>query len=114
MSQRMGRIRGNGDDALKFKVATIRRFRSMAESFRGAPKMPIGAVDNPHFGEFTNPKAAPKTKTHQLLGLIQKIRQSSLNADFSNKLNMALHRRVRETKMKNSFLRRTVCFVSDK
>ena len=99
----MERIRGNEDDALQFTGATIRRCRAWGESFREDTKMPIGAVCNPHFGDFTNPKEAPSKKTYQLLCAIQKIRQPSLNADFGNKLNMALRRRVRETKMKNSF-----------
>ena len=65
--------------------------------------MPIGAVGNPNFEDFANPKEAPENQTHHLLGAIQKIRQASLNDDFSNKLNLTLHKRARGDKMKNSF-----------
>ena len=99
----MGRIFGNDDDALKLPGAAIWRFRTWAESFGRTPKVPIGAADNPYFEDFRNRKEAPTAKTHQLLGAIREIRQSSLNADFSNKLNMSLRRRVLWAKMEDSF-----------
>ena len=74
--------------------------------------MPIGTVGDPHFGDFTNPMESPTTKIHQLIDAIRKIRQSSLNADFSNKLNTKLHRRFRETKSEGFFLCRAVFFLS--
>ena len=66
--------------------------------------MPIGAVGNPHFRGFANPKEARAKKTHHLLGGIQKIRQASLSDDFGDKSSLYLHKRVRETKMVNSFM----------
>ena len=67
--------------------------------------MSIGAFGDPHFEDSMNPEAAPAAKTHHFLGGgVRKIRQASLNADFINKLNMALHKPVREAKMENSFM----------
>ena len=74
--------------------------------------MPIGAIDNPHFEDFTNPKEAPAAKTHGLIGLIHKIRQASPNADFSNKLNTTLNMMVRGAKSEEFFSARTVFFLS--
>ena len=62
------------------------------------PKIPIGATGNPHFEDFTNPKDSRAAKTHELIGAIRKIRQASLNADFSDKLNSKLHMGFRDTK----------------
>ena len=65
--------------------------------------MPIGTIDNPHFEDFTNPKDAAAAKTHGLIGLIRKIQQASLSADFINKLNTTLHMGVRDTKSEEFF-----------
>ena len=59
-----------------------------------------------------NPVEAPTTKTHGLLSIIRKIRQDSLNEDFSNKLNTALIRMVRN-KSEEFFLGVTVYFFAD-
>ena len=72
------------------------------EFFGRTPKMPIVTVGNPHFEDFTNPAGAPTTETHHFLGAIQKIRQALLTADFSGELNLALRKRIRESKMGNS------------
>ena len=69
----------------------------------GHSKCRLGTGGNPHFEDFMNPKEGPATKTNRLLCEIRKIRQASLNPDFSNKLNLALQERVRETEMSNSF-----------
>ena len=93
----------------EFAEMTTMRFNSRVRQFGGfasgrrvfgrAPKMPIVAVGNPNFGDFANPKEALGAKTHHLLGAIQEIRQSSLNADFRNKLHTAWLKRIRETRM---------------
>ena len=51
------------------------------------PKMPIGAVANPHLPDFANPNESPAAKTHHLLGIIRRIRQASTAADFNGKLD---------------------------
>ena len=61
----------------------------------GRPKFRLGAAGNPHYKDSVNPTAAPTTKTHRSLGTIRKIRQSSLNGDFGNKLNLTWRNRVR-------------------
>ena len=62
----------------------------MGEEFSaGPPKMPIGAVDNPYFDAFANPKDARKNKTHHLFGIIRQIRPSSPTGDFIGELNFA-------------------------
>ena len=66
----------------------------------------------PNSEGFTNPKGAPAKITHQLVGTIRKIRQSSINADFDNKLNMASHMRFRDTKSEEFFLRRSIFFLA--
>ena len=71
--------------------------------FGRTPKLPIGSIDNPFFGDFTNPAEAPATKTQNLTSAIYEIRQASLKADFQNKLNTALIRRVRNTKNADFF-----------
>ena len=59
--------------------------------------MPIGAVGNPHFEDFTNPVEAPTAKTHHLLWMIRQIRHAPLTADFSGKLNLHSIKRIRES-----------------
>ena len=59
--------------------------------------MPIGAVGNPHFEDFTNTKEDRTTRTHHLLGAIHQIRQASITADFNGKLNLRLIRRLRQS-----------------
>ena len=84
----------------------VRQFGGFApwRSFFGrTPRMPITAVGSPHFEYSMKPKEAPAEKTHHLLGAVREIRQASLNADCSYKLNMALRKRVRATKMENPF-----------
>ena len=111
----MGRIPGNDDDALKFPGSAIWRFLTGEERvIGGTPEMPIGAIGKPHFGDFTHPEEAPAAKTHQLIGVIRKIRHASLNSDFNNKLIMALRRRFRETKSEEFFLGRSIFFFSGK
>ena len=51
--------------------------------FGPSPKMPIGAVDNPHFSDAANPTESPTTKTHRLLGIIHQIPQASSAAYFN-------------------------------
>ena len=89
----------------------VRQFEGFAPRrriFGRAPEIPTEAIGNPHFEDYTKPREAPTAKTHQILGVIQEIRQASINADFDNKLNMALHRRLRETKSAEFFLRRSI------
>ena len=84
---------------------TTMRLYSQAQQYDGftprqrvfgrTPKLPIWEIDNPFFEDFTNPAEAPATKTQWFLSVIRQIRQASLNADFSNKLNTALTRMVR-------------------
>ena len=59
------------------------------------PKMPIGAAGSPHFADFANPTGPPETKTHNLLGVIRQISETSLGADFNGILNLRLNRRFR-------------------
>ena len=106
----------------EFAATTTMRLNSQVQQFGGfapgkrvpgrTPKMPIGEIGNPLFGDFTNPPEAPVTKTHGLLSAIRKIRHASLNADFSNKMNMALTRMVRSNKSDGFFLEETVFFMS--
>ena len=49
----------------------VRQFGGFATGqsvFGRTPEMPIGAVCNPHFEDFANPKEARETETHHLLG----------------------------------------------
>ena len=71
--------------------------------------MPIAAVGDPHIVYFMNPVEAPAAKTHHWLGGIRQIRQASLTADFSGKLNLSPNKRIRESKMGNSFYAK-LCF----
>ena len=76
-----------------FAAMTMAHLNSQVQQFGGVthvqrvfgatPKMPIGAVGNPHFGDFMNPKEAGETETHHFPGVIRKIRQASLTADFN-------------------------------
>ena len=92
-----------------FSAMTMMHLNSHVRQFGGftpgqrvfgrAPKMPIGAVGNPHFDDFTNPVEASYAETHHLLGTSRQIIQASLAAHFSGKLNWALRKRIRESKM---------------
>ena len=95
MAERAEWIRHDGYDALKFAGAAVWWFYTRWESFRATPKMPIGAVWGPHFGDFVNPKEAPAAKTHHFLGMIRQIRKASITADFSGGLNLILDKRLR-------------------
>ena len=87
----------------------VRRFGGFAKGGSArTPKMPIVAIGSPHLVYFTNPKESPTTKTHQLCDVIRKLRQSSLNADFDNKLNANSRRRFRDAKSAEPFLRQSV------
>ena len=97
---------------LNSQVGEFGGFAPTQRVFGRTPKMQIGAIGNPHFEDFTIPKESPKTKTHQLIDVAHKIRQASLKADFSNKLNTKSHRRFRETKSEGFFLCRAVFFLS--
>ena len=80
----------------------VRQFYGFAHGervFGRPPKMPIGAVCNPHFLDFTSPIASPTAKSHHLLGASHQIRQPSLTAGSSGKLNSASRKRIRESKM---------------
>ena len=46
--------------------------------FGRTPKLPIGTVSNPNFTDFTNPIAAPTTKSLSLVNTIFHIRKASL------------------------------------
>ena len=72
--------------------------------FGRTPKMPIGAVGNPHFEDYTNPVGEPTAETHHLLGAIQQIRQASLTAYFSGILDLALRKRIRESENREFLL----------
>ena len=95
------------EEWMEFAAMATMRLNSQVRQFGGftpwkvifgrAPKMPIGPVGNPHFEDFTNPAEASTTKTHHLIGIIQKIRQASLSAYFSGKLNSELRKRIRES-----------------
>ena len=63
--------------------------------FGGDTKMPIGAVGNPNYGDFANPKEAAAAKTHHLSGIINRIRKESPTAYFSGELNLNLNKRLR-------------------
>ena len=94
----------------------VRKFDGFAHGqrvFVGAPKMPIGAVGNPHFDDFMNSGEAPTAETHHLFGAIRQIRQAPLAADFSGELNLATGGRIRESEMKNSYYVK-LRFPSDK
>ena len=108
----MERIRGNDDDALKSQVRQFAGFAPGKRVFGRTPKIHIGEIGNPHFDDFANPKDAPTSKTQGLIGVIRKIRHASPNADFSNKLNTTLNRRVRGAKSEEFFLGETVFFLS--
>ena len=100
----MGRIRGNDDDALKFTSAEIWMFRTGETSFRENAKNADSGDWESFFGNFMRAIEAPATKVHGLISVIRKIRQASLNADFSNKLSTTLHRRLGNTKSEEFFL----------
>ena len=57
-------------------------------------------------------------KTHRpqkpiaLIGVIREIRQASLDAEFSNKLNTTSHMRVRDAKSEEFFLGQAVFFLA--
>ena len=72
--------------------------------FGRTPKMPIGAVSNPNFADFTKPKEAGTTKTHHLLVVIRQIRQASLAADFNGELKLRSNRRFRQLRNGGDFL----------
>ena len=96
-----------------FSAMNTMRLNSHVQQFDGSthgrrvfgrtPKMPIGTVGSPHFEDIMNPVEAPTTKTHHLVGVIHQIRQASLIAYFSGKLNSALRKRSRESKMGHTF-----------
>ena len=106
----------------EFSAMTMMRLNAQVRQFGGfapgqrvfgrTPKIPIGAIGNPHFEDFTNPEDSPTTQTHQLIDVLRKIRHASLKEDFSNKLNTTSHRRFRETKSEEFFLGRPVFFLS--
>ena len=95
---------------MEFAAMATMRLKSRTRQFGGfthggrvfgrAPEMPIGAVGNPHFEDFTNPVGAPAAKTHHLLWAIQQIRQASLTAYFSGELNLAFRSEFESPKMK--------------
>ena len=103
-----------------FAAMKTMRLNSQVQQFGGfapgqrvfgrTPKKPIAAVGNPHFDDFANPKEARAEETHHSLGAMREIRQASINGDFVNKLNLRLHKRVREAKMENSFYDRRFSF----
>ena len=86
----------------EFPPTTMIHLNSQVRQFGGfthgprvlgrTPKMPIGAVVNPHFLAFVNPKDAETTKTHHLLGIIRQFRQASSTAYFNGGLNLRLNR----------------------
>ena len=87
----------------------VRQFDGFAPGrrvFGRKPKMAIGAVSNPHFEDFTHPVVEPATKTHHLSAIIRQVRKASRNADFSGRLNLTSNKRIRGSKMKNSFYAR--------
>ena len=106
----------------EFAAMTTMRINSQVRQFGGfapgkrvfgrTPKMPIWDIGNPFFEDFTNPVEAPATTAHGLLSVMRKIRQASLNADFSNKLSTALTRMVRKNKSEEFFLGQTVFFIA--
>ena len=51
-----------------------------------------------------NPAEAPTAKTHNLISIIFKIREASLEADFQSKLATALIRMLGNAKTENIFL----------
>ena len=69
----------------------VRKFGGFAHGRRvlcRAPIIPIGAVSNPNFADFANPKDARRAKTHRLPCIIRQIRQASPTAYFNGKLNL--------------------------
>ena len=50
--------------------------------FGRTPKMPTGAVSNPGFCDFANPKGSPFTQTHQVLAKPKEIQKSSVRRHF--------------------------------
>ena len=57
---------------LNSQVRQFGGFKQGRRVFGRPPKMPIGAIDNPCLGDFTNPSDAPATKVHRLLSAIRK------------------------------------------
>ena len=82
---------------LNSQVQQLGRFAHGQRVLGRAPKMPIDTLGTPHFSDFMNPKEAPVTKTHHLLGTIHQIRQSSTTEDFNGKLSLRLNRRFRQS-----------------
>ena len=79
--------------------------------FGRTPKMPMGAVANPHLADFMNPKGAHATETNHFLGIMRRIRQSSLTAYFNGELNLRTIRRLRQLR-NGVFLDRSVFFFA--
>ena len=78
---------------LNSQVRQLGGFEHGKRVFGRPQKLPIGAVGNPHFWDFTNPKEAQTAETHHFLGVIRQIRQASPAAYFNGKLNLRLNRR---------------------
>ena len=87
-------IRPNDYDAFKFAISTILRFYPRATCFRQGAEITHRGGWQPFFGDFTNPSDAPTAETQNLISMIFEIRQASIKADFQNKLDKALIRRV--------------------
>jgi len=78
-------------------------FTPVQRVFGRTPELPIGAIGNPFFGYFMNQAEAHTAETRNLISAIYEIRHASSKADFRNKLDTTLIRRVRNAKMKNIF-----------
>ena len=95
----------------------VRQFDGFAQwqrVFGRTPKMPTGAVYNPHFGDFTNPVEEPTAETHHLSGTMRQIRKSSLTSYFSGASNLALNKRIRASENEEFFLCQTVFLAKNR
>ena len=69
----------------------------------GRQKWRLARLDIRILRIFTIPVEAPTAKNTSFVGAIPRIGKASHTADFSGKLNSASNKRIRESKMENSF-----------
>ena len=104
---------GNGDDAFKFTCAPIWWIRTWAKSFLGEHrKCRLAQLAIRILGMY-EPNCITNRQNSSFVREIQQIRQASLTAYFSGKLNLASGEWIRESKMGDSFYAK-LCFPTDK
>ena len=62
-----------------------------------SPKLPIGAVSNPHFKDSIYQNGSPVTQT-ECVSKLRGVQKASLQSDFACKFNLALNPSSRELK----------------